>query len=110
MSRSFSLTPAKTRKYRVTFLGPKGGYHHVNFTFKLTQMATSKQDISGPRGTAIMQKMHMEGWNLRVVDWYKSTRNGPYGDPNAYLIYRIHKNDIYNSKLVKPGWKIVGEY
>lgn len=110
MSKSISLTPAKTRRYRVTFLGPKGGYHHAAFTFKLNQMVNTKDSLTNPRGTAITQKMKMDGWLPRTVEWYKTNASGRYGDPNAYLIYRIHKNDVYNSKLVKPGWKIVGEY
>jgi hypothetical protein len=113
MARSISMTPAKIKRYRVTFVGPKGGYHHAPFTFKLNQQVTSENTLKAPRSVEIMKKMNADGWLVRTVAWYNSKQmiKGVYPTmPNAILIYRLHKNDIYNSKLVKPGWKIVGEY
>jgi len=113
MTRATSRVPAKTRRYRVTFIGPKGGYHHLPFTFKLNQKVSVEGHLTNSRGKAITEKMKADGWMIRTVDWYNSAYmiNGVYPTmPNAILLYRLHKDDVYNSKSVKPGWKIVGEY
>jgi hypothetical protein len=110
MVKAFSQRPAKTKRYRVTFMGPKGGYHHAMFTFKLYVQEGKTQPgfINRPAG---LENMKQGGWIVHVVDWYDSTRrDSTRGEPNANLVYRLHKNDIYNSKLVKPGWRIVGAY
>lgn len=111
MTRVFSRKPAKTKVYRVNFLGPKGGSHHWKFVFKLNQTITLKSHLTNDRGKAIMQKMKNDGWIVHVVEWHNSAvKSGPTGDPEGYLLYRIHRNDVYNSRFVKPGWRIVGEY
>jgi hypothetical protein len=112
MARAISKTPAKTRRYRIAFIGPKGGYHHAPFTLKLNQKVDFEHSLTSDRGRAIINKMIADGWIVRTVAWYNSKQmiNGVYPTmPNAILLYRIHKNDIYNSRLVKPGWRIVGE-
>jgi len=111
MTRVFSKKPAKTKVYRVGFRGPRGGYHYLPFVFKLNQKVTFKSDLTNERGKAIMQKMHNDGWLVRIVEWHNSAvKSGPTGEPEGYLIYRLHRNDVYNGRAVKPGWKIAGEY
>jgi hypothetical protein len=113
MTRACSKKPAKTKVYRVTFIGPRGGYHHLPFTFKLNQTVVSEDALKAPRSVAVMKKMNSDGWLVRTVAWYNSSQqiNGVYRTmPNAILIYRLHKNDVYNGRAVKPGWRIVGEY
>lgn len=109
MTRAFSKKPAKTIRRRVTFIGPKGGYHHIMYTLKLWQKVTTLHSLNTPRGMAITEKAKANGWILSFVEWYNSaTRSNFVGEPNEILIYRAHKNDVYNSRLVKPGWRIVG--
>lgn len=107
MTRSISKKPAKTKRFRVSFIGPKGGYHHAVFTFKLNQT------VSLPAEAGLLQhsadKMREGGWITRIVMWYNSRFPIPAG-PHAHLLYRLHKNDIYNSRSVKAGWRIAGEY
>lgn len=113
VARATSIKPAATKRYRVTFVGPKGGYHHLPFTFKLNQMISDEDILNTPRSQAIMAKMKADGWIVHTIEWYNSKQelSGVHRMiPNAILIYRLHKNDVYNSRATKPGWKIVGAY
>lgn len=114
MTRACSLKPAKTKVYRVSFIGPKGGYHHGTFQFKLNQII-SPLDIHKPRAQEILRKMKADGWIVRLVDWYNSSivaaNGGRYpSSPHSVLLYRIHRNDVYINRQVKAGWRIAGEY
>lgn len=111
MTRAFSRKPAKTKVYKIGFLGPRGGSHRLPYVLKLNQQVSFQHNLTNERGSAILKKMKQDGWIVRVVEWYNSsTRTNMAGEPTAFLIYRIHKNDVYNDKLVKPGWRIAGEY
>jgi hypothetical protein len=113
--KDLSKSPAKTKIIRVLFLGPKGGYHRLPFTFKLKLDEGSAPHrgvmVNDPRkterGRRILQQNSASGWIQRVVEWYNSDRKiHTFGDPSGYLLYRIHKNDVLNHRLVKAGWRI----
>jgi hypothetical protein len=106
MTRAYSKKPAKTRRYRVSFVGPKGGHHHQAFTFRLRDASPMPTKVDLQR---VARLYHEKGLLTRVVEWYRSDRPSRTGLPDLVLVYAIHKNDIYNSPVVKAGWRISGE-
>lgn len=106
MTRAYSIKPAKTRRFRVSFIGPKGGYHHLPFTFKLKDASPMPTKVDLQKAARLY---HEKGLIHRVVEWHRSDRPSRSGMPDLILVYAIHKNDVYNSHAVKPGWRIAGE-
>ena len=105
MTRAFSKKPAKTRRFHVSFIGSKGGYHHLTFTFKLRDASQKPTQVDLQRAAKLY---HEKGLLTRVVEWYDSTKPRT-GYADMIVVYAIHKNDIYNSRAAKPGWRIAGE-